>query len=259
MCILSVITVVKDDPLGLRHTLDSVSKQEWIDATQIQFIVIDGSSPSLEDLVAESGIANVSYSWQQPEGIFSAMNLGISRAQGDYILFLNAGDTLFDTQVLSQLTNFLKSNAPTWAYGRVHFTSPSGKDLHEPSWSYAAERSRLFARGLFPSHQGTVMRLSLIESLGGFDETYQITSDYHLMLKASKASQPKLIPFPIAHFQQGGASTQNWRRAVSEFHQARTSVFGPRGSRRLLEWTDTLIGLIKIRLAQAKRGFHVGQ
>lgn len=257
MPILSVITVVKDDPTGLRNTLDSESQQERVDPTQLQFVVIDGSSPSLEDLVADSGPPNVSYIWQKPQGIFSAMNFGVSHAQGDYVLFLNAGDTLFDIQVLSQLIDFLESGSPTWAYGRVQFTSPSGEDLTEPSWSYTAERSRLFARGLFPSHQGTVMQLNLINTLGGFDETYQITSDYHLMLKASKQSQPEFIPFPIARFQQGGASTQNWRTAVAEFHRARTSVFEPRGFTRLQEWTDTAVGFAKTSLAPMKAGLHV--
>jgi glycosyltransferase involved in cell wall biosynthesis len=253
---LSVITVVKDDPLGLRHTLNSMLEQQRIDSDHIQFVVIDGSSPALEDVLTDSGITNFSYFWQKPEGIFSAMNFGLSQAHGDYVLFLNAGDTLFDSDVLSHLVDFLQSSAPNWAYGRVIFTSSNGKDLTEPSWSYAAERSQLFSRGLFPSHQGTVMRRNLIQSLGGFDETYRITSDYHLMLKASKDSKPGLIPFPIAHFQQGGASTQNWRTAVGEFHRARVSVFEPRGVQQLQEWTNTAVGFVTASLANVKRGLQ---
>jgi len=254
--ILSVITVVKDDPQGLRHTLNSMSEQQRIDPAQIQFLVIDGSSPTMEEVLSNSGITDVSYFWQKPQGIFSAMNFGLSQAQGDYVFFLNAGDTLFNSDVLSRLIEFLQSSAPNWAFGRVNFTSSTGKDLTEPSWSYAAERSQLFARGLFPSHQGTVMRRNLIQSLGGFDETYQITSDYHLMLKASKDSEPGFIPFPIAHFQQGGASTQNWQKAVGEFHRARVSVFEPRGVQQLQEWTNTAIGFVTTSLANVKGGLQ---
>lgn len=256
MPILSVITVVKDEPLGLRHTLNSMSEQQRIDPAQIQFLVIDGSSPTMEEVLSNSGITDVSYFWQKPEGIFSAMNFGLSQAQGDYVFFLNAGDTLFNSDVLSRLIEFLQSSAPNWAFGRVNFTSSTGKDLTEPPWSYAAERSQLFSRGLFPSHQGTVMRRNLIQSLGGFDETYQITSDYHLMLKASKESDPGIIPFPIAHFQQGGASTQNWRTAVGEFHRARVSVFQPRGVQQLQEWTNTAIGFVTTSLANVKGGLQ---
>jgi glycosyltransferase involved in cell wall biosynthesis len=233
-----------------------MSEQQRIDPAQIQFLVIDGSSPTMEEVLTNSGITDVSYFWQKPEGIFSAMNFGLSQAQGDYVFFLNAGDTLFNSDVLSRLIEFLQSSAPNWAFGRVNFTSSTGKDLTEPSWSYAAERSQLFARGLFPSHQGTVMRRSLIQSLGGFDETYQITSDYHLMLKASKDSEPGFIPFPIAHFQQGGASTQNWRKAVGEFHRARVSVFEPHGVEQLQEWTNTAIGFVTTSLANVKGGIQ---
>lgn len=256
MPILSVITVVKDDPSGLRHTLNSMAEQQRIDPSHIQFVVIDGSSPAMEEVLTDSGITDFSYHWQKPEGIFSAMNFGLSQAKGDYVLFLNAGDTFFETDVLSRLVEFLQSRSPIWAYGRVHFTSSSGKDLVEPSWSYAAERSQLFARGLFPSHQGTVMQLKLIKSLGGFDETYRTTSDYHLMLKASKESAPEIIPFPIAHFQQGGASTQNWRTAASEFHRARVSVFQPRGVQQLQEWTNTAVGFVTTCLVKVKGGLQ---
>ena len=233
-----------------------MTEQQRIDPAQIQFLVIDGSSPTMEEILTNSGIADVSYFWQKPEGIFSAMNFGLSQARGDYVFFLNAGDTFFNSEVLSRLIEFLQSSAPNWAFGRVNFTSSTGKDLTEPSWSYAAERSQLFARGLFPSHQGTVMRRNLIQSLGGFDETYQITSDYHLMLKASKDSEPGFIPFPIAHFQQGGASTQNWRKAVGEFHRARVSVFEPHGVEQLQEWTNTAIGFVTTSLANVKGGIQ---
>lgn len=256
MPILSVITVVKDDPLGLRHTLNSMLEQQRIDPSHIQFVVIDGSSPTIEDVLTDSGITQFSYFWQKPQGIFSAMNFGVSQAQGDYLLFLNAGDTLFNSHVLSQLIEFLQSSSDSWAYGRVNFTSSTGQDLIEPSWSYETERSQLFSRGLFPSHQGTVMRRDLVQSLGGFDETYRITSDYHLMLKASKESDPGLIPFPIAHFQQGGASTQNWRAAVGEFHRARVSVFKPRGLQQLQEWTNTAVGYATTSMAKVKRGLQ---
>lgn len=102
------------------------------------------------------------------------------------------------------------------------------------------------------------MRLDLLKSLGGFDETCKLPATI-LMLRASNQSQPEFIPFPIAHFQQGGASTQNWRTAIAEFHRARTSVFEPRGIKRLQEWTDTAVGFAKTSLAPVKAGLYVNR
>ena len=239
MPVLSVITVVKDDSSGLRRTLDSISQQVGLTGSEVEMIVVDGSSPSLESFVVDAGLAWVKYAWQQPQGIFNAMNFGISQAQGNYLYFLNAGDTLFDQDVLSRVIAILTAEEPMWLFGRVCFTSVTGRELSEPQWGYRAEHERLFARGLFPSHQGTIMQRGVVESLGGFDETYRITSDYHLMLKMSNLAEPTVISFPIARFQQGGASTQHWRDAILEFHRARISVYKPKGVVRVREWIDT--------------------
>ena len=248
-----MITVVKDDPSGLRNTLESVAEQIGENLNLVEFLVVDGSTPKLEQLLSELTVMNSHYFWQQPSGIFSAMNFGIAHASGEYLLFLNAGDTLVEQSTLSKLVEFLQYKSPIWAFGRVKFTSVSGQELIEPEWSYSVESARLFARGLFPSHQGTIMKRELVNELGGFDISYQITSDYHLMLKAHQIASAKLINFPIANFQQGGVSSQYWRHAVTEFRRARVSVFNPRGIMRLREWSDTTRGFAKISLARLIR------
>lgn len=250
MPVVSVITVVKDDPAGLESTISSISRQTGIDNSEIELIVIDSSSPTLESLTADSGIENLTYLWQRPRGIYSAMNIGVSHAEGEYLFFLNAGDTLADEKVFSQLIPCLTKDSPVWLFGRVIFTSVRGELLIEPQWSYTEERKRYFARGVFPSHQGTIIRRDIVTSLGGFDETYRITSDYHLMLKVSELARPIEVSFPIARFQQGGISTENWREAISEFHRARVSVFNPHGKARFKEWADTAWGFTKVSLVR---------
>ncbi len=102
------------------------------------------------------------------------------------------------------------------------------------------------------------MKRNLVHTLGGFDPSYRITGDYHLLLRASLVAKPLVFGFPIANFQQGGASTQNWRMAAKEFHRARVEVFRPRGWARIQEWSDTAVGFMKVLLvhggAWARRG-----
>lgn len=255
-----MITVVKGDPNGLKHTLESISDQEFErpHADLWEVVVVDGSTPRLEEVALSSSIVNLRYFTQIPEGIYSAMNFGVNLAVGEYLLFLNAGDTLANSSVLDSLIGQLETESPQWAFGRVHFTSESGRELMERDWHYDTEAEHLFARGVFPSHQGTVMRRDLVELLGGFDESYAIASDYQLMLRAHKEAKPLELGVGIAQFKQGGASTVKWKSAVGEFHRARVDVFQPRGLTRIREWSDTGIQYIKIGLGHAVKGFRRG-
>lgn len=260
MTILSVITVVKGDPIGLRRTLESVHGQEQIKPGphSWELVVVDGSTPSLEGVALSEEMTQLRYFWQEPAGIYAAMNFGVNKALGNYLLFLNAGDTLANPSVLGTLVERLESQSPAWAFGRVHFTSENGRVLVERDWNYDTEAEHLFARGVFPSHQGTVMQRDLITQLGGFDQSYSIVSDYQLMLRAHNQSKPLELGFEIAQFQQGGASTIQWRTAIGEFHRARVDVFQPHGLARIREWSDTARQYVATGLGQIMKDFRRG-
>lgn len=249
---LTVITVVKDDPVGLTHTLQSVAVQT-ADCSLWELVIVDSSTPSLENLTQLSPISQISYRWAAPEGIYSAMNIGIGMAGGEYLYFLNAGDTFASASVIQQILDSLQEQPPEWLYGRVVFLSQAGEELLEPPWNYWAEKKRYFARGLFPAHQGTVMKRELLQRLGGFDLSYEIASDYQLMLKASVSSDPLVVDLPIAEFKQGGLSSTKWSTAIREFHRARREIFQPAGTARVVEIMDTVADFIRSASARTLR------
>jgi len=232
---LSIITVVKDDPEGLQRTLASIDDQGDLDA---EVVIIDGSAIALENVTLTS------LPWrlvrQSPRGIYPAMNAGLENAGAEYVYYLNAGDTFSERDTLKNILSGLH-DAPglAWAFGAVEFFDTSGNSLAEPSWSYEFERRRLFARGLFPAHQGVVARTDVLRELGGFDESYTVAADYKLILQLSICAAPIRWDWPIARFQQGGTSTQRWWTAIREFHRARSEVFRVSGQRRFAESLDT--------------------
>ena len=244
---LSIITVVKDDPEGLQQTLASIDAQGELDA---EVVIIDGS---------ESAVDNVTLSslpWrivrQSPRGIYPAMNAGLESARGEYVYFLNAGDTFSGSDTLTRILDGLRESPDSiWAFGTVEFHDASGHPLHEPSWSYESERGRLFARGVFPAHQGVVARTDALRDLGGFDESYIVAADYKLMLQLSTLAAPIRWTWPIARFQQGGTSSQRWWTALREFHRARREVFNPAGRARIVEAVDTTRLSTKTFIARA--------
>ncbi len=89
---LSIVTVVKDDVDGFRRTADSLRAQ---DVDGVEWVVIDSSADLGEIRAAiDAAALTAEYHWTTPAGVYPAMNAGLAEATGDYVLFLNAGDTL---------------------------------------------------------------------------------------------------------------------------------------------------------------------
>ncbi len=239
MSLLTVVTVVKDDDFGLHRTLASLKSQ---DSQDFSVLVVDGSTDrvSVPKILSGFGELSPSYRWAEPSGVYQAMNDALDDVTTPYTYFLNAGDELAGHDVLGRVSRQLEAEAPLWAFGRVLFFNEKGQALPEPDWSYSEERQRLFARGLFPAHQGVVVKTTELREQGGFDTQFRVAADYASILKCALKAAPLELGFPLAIFKQGGLSTTEWRLSLREFHQARVSVFRPSGSAAVRERLNTL-------------------
>ena len=226
--VLSVVSVVKDDPDGLAATLASIPL-----APDIEVVIIDSSSDTAA-AQAVIGARDVTYLWTPPTGVYPAMNSGVAAATGEYVYFLNAGDTLIDDR-LDRVVELLREQGPQWFYAYVAMTDLAGRPVATPRWSYEAESHHAFSRGLFPCHQATIVRRDLLERLGGFDTTYRIVADYQLFLRLTQFSTPAHLDLELARFAPGGVSSTQWKQAAAEFHRARRQVLRPRGRAALDE------------------------
>ena len=100
---LSIITINRNNAEGLKKTLDSVASQTCRD---FEHIIIDGVSTDksvdvIKDYVTSQMGENVTYWVSEPDsGVYNAMNKGIKKAKGEYCLFLNSGDWLFDADIV---------------------------------------------------------------------------------------------------------------------------------------------------------------
>ncbi len=231
---LSVVTVVKDDLEGFQRSIDSLSKQ---DLAGVELVVVDSSANALEipAFLSDCLITDYQSEWVEPQGIYSAMNRGLELAHGDYIYFLNAGDSFLDHLVIGDLSVLVAESSPAWIIGRVQILEQSGKSVTSALWDYETEKKALFARGLFPPHQGTVVKTEVLRSVGGFDERFVIAADYAAALSLSQVHDPLITERVIATFFEGGISTMRWQDSFREFHYARREVFAPRGLAALEE------------------------
>lgn len=201
-------------------------------------------------LIAQSSSVPNHYHWTEPEGIYSAMNIGLRFARGDYVWFVNAGDEVSPHLEIRNLLEALTDNNPAWLIGQVAFIREKGKRITPAPFDYAAEYGRSFARGKFPPHQGTIVRKALLQDLGGFDPKYTIAADYHVALRIACMQAPLLYAGEIAEFTTGGVSSTEWRACLEEFKAARREVLSLQGSKRAQEQLDSRILFLRMGLAR---------
>lgn len=94
---LSIITINLNNKDGLKKTLRSIDNQS---NKNFEYLVIDGnSSDGSQDLINNSAFIDIKIS-EKDSGIYDAMNKGIQLAKGEYLLFLNSGDYLNNSEVM---------------------------------------------------------------------------------------------------------------------------------------------------------------
>ena len=102
--LISIITINYNNKKGLEKTINSVFDQT---SKNIEFIIIDGNSNDGSKEVINKYKNFISYSvCESDTGPYDAMNKGIDRATGDYLLFLNSGDYLANNLVLEKFQKF---------------------------------------------------------------------------------------------------------------------------------------------------------
>jgi len=208
---ISIITVSYNDVEGLVQTMSSVTSQTFKD---YEWIVIDGGS--------EDGTVNVLKAYDQDNlrwvsekdsGIYDAMNKGMAMSEGEYVVFLNAGDTFPDNDTLAQVgKKLLDTTGMAILFGGAEYIFPDGKAVYRPPKNAA----KCIWHGLPANHQATYYGRELLEGFR-YDPTYKICGDYYIIATLSrKRFDAKYLNQSLVRFEVGGASYMNRKRLFWE-------------------------------------------
>ncbi len=214
--LFSIITVTCNNLAGLKRTSKSIEEQS---VQNYEWIVIDGASddgsvdwltPSKADWVSE------------PDGgIYHAMNKGIKRCNGQYLLFLNAGDILAEKNVLENLAQEI-SNEPT-SPDFVYGDSLEGRKNNKPTRKPARSHTNILS-GMFTHHQAMLYKREALRNLR-YSLLYDIASDYDFTARFLKQTKRVLYwPRPICVFEPGGVSQKKALQGRAEQFQIRKNL-----------------------------------
>jgi len=224
---LSIITITYQAEAYLERTLQSVFEQDC--AAEIDYIVVDGASKDRTLEIIEANKKQISqFISEKDKGIYDAMNKGMQLAKGDYILFLNAGDTFASAKTLKNILKELAQN-PDVLYGEAVFVNNEGVHLGlrsevTPHRLPASLTWEDFRFGMLVCHQAFIAKRSIAPL---FNLHYKLSSDIDWEIWVLKKSQTILkSKAPICHYLMGGASVQNLQRSWKERYEVLKSHFG---------------------------------
>jgi len=212
--LISIITVNLNDVEGLKRTMTSVIEQTW---QEFEYIVIDGGSTDGSKQYIESHSDKIDY-WvsEQDSGIYNATNKGIKAATGEYLLFLNSGDWLFENAVLDKVTD--KLSDCDVLYGNMVKVFPDGKQHLDKGVNGREITFYTFAAGNL-NHQATFIKRDLFEQYGLYDENIGIVADWKFFLIAlgMNNSKIKYLDIEISFFDMTGLSSNFMARDEERF------------------------------------------
>jgi glycosyltransferase involved in cell wall biosynthesis len=168
---LSIITINKDNRVGLQKTIDSLRNLQVRD---FQWICIDSASTDGSAELANQFKSNSDIVVSEKDsGIYSAMNKGIQHAVGDYILFLNSGDTLSPQISSLDFMQIVKGNDLALFGFQIRNTLRTPRSNSWRFWSMPT------------SHQAIVYSKELLKKQA-FDESYRFAADFEHYLRINR-------------------------------------------------------------------------
>lgn len=172
--LLSIITVCRNRVQDISGTCESVANQTWRD---FEWIVVDGASTDgTVEILEQYRSRGASVTSEPDTGIYNAMNKGIARAKGEYVLFLNGGDRLSSDSILEESFAAAEHDADI-LYGDM-FLERDGviieRDVSRPAEDVDV---LFFASGVTLPHPASFIRRSLFGKYGFYDESYRIIGD----------------------------------------------------------------------------------
>ncbi|MCW7472068.1 glycosyltransferase family 2 protein [Leptospira levettii] len=219
--LISIITINKNNLLGLKNTFESVLSQV---KKNFEWIVIDGnSSDGSVEFLKENAHFIQELVIEEDKGIYDAQNKGILKSKGTYLLFLNSGDILHSIEITKKMedANFKEDII----YGDINMVSTIG--IQERIYPSTIDFD--FFSNEFLCHQAVFTRKNVFLKLDLFSLNYKFCSDQEFFYKVWKDKELKKIHFPcvIVDYDMNGLSSNpnSLKKLTKEIFKIRLKLF----------------------------------
>ena len=235
----TIVTCTYNAEAVLQRTLDSVMKQTYCN---IEHLIIDGVSKDKtltmvkayqhKNDVGESAHEILVFS-EPDKGLYDAMNKGIDRATGDYLIFLNAGDVFSSEDTLEFVEGCVGEGEelPGVLYGDTDIVNMEGHFLRHRRLTPPKRLSwRSFMWGMLVCHQSFYARADIAKGIH-YNLDYRFSADVDWCIRIMRESARRHLPLRnvnavITNYLDGGMSVQNHKASLKERFQVMRSHYG---------------------------------
>ncbi len=207
---ISIITVCYNSAETLEATIKSVVTQDY---PNIEYIIIDGLSTdgTLQIVDRYKDKVSVLLS-EKDEGIYYAINKGISLATGDVIAILHADDFYANASVLSKVAKTFEKEFVDTVYGDLQYVDRKQISKVVRNWKAGAFDPALFLKGWMPPHPAFFVRKNSYSIYGSYNTLLKSSADYELMLRLlyKHKCSTRYIPEVLVKMRMGGQSNKSF-------------------------------------------------
>ncbi len=224
--LVSIVTVNLNHWDGLARTLESIGRQTFTDR---EVVVVDGGSTdgSVDLLRTNRGGVVTDFVSEKDSGIYDAMNKGIRRAKGTYVLFLNGGDAFAADDALEKVIGAAPPVEDV-VYADVLIQAVDGATRR---WSTPEVLDWDYFMVTTLPHQATLIRRDLFERVGLHDTSFRICADFEFLLRAIvvRGASTRHVGVPLAVQLDGGISSapETFAKLREERKRAKETALSP--------------------------------
>lgn len=198
---VTVVTVCFNVKEALLLTANNVFQQDY---PSLEYIIVDGASTD-GTVEALQNMGEKLNKWvsEPDKGIYDAMNKAVSMATGEWVIFLNAGDTFAENNVLKHI--FEVPRQADVIYGDV----VKGNFVKQAEPPHNAHR-------MYFCHQSCLTRKACLQDFP-FDINHKMSADFKFFKQMWKARKQFLqLPFAIANFDTTGVSNTSRSKGLMD-------------------------------------------
>ena len=211
---VSIITVCFNSSKTIEETIQSVLSQDY---PNIEYLVIDGGSIDGTQTIIQKYQGKIATWVSEPDqGMYAAMNKGISMATGDVIGILNSDDVYVSSRAVSELMYVMSKAKADVVFADLILVDQNNLNKVLRYYDSGRFQPRKFRWGWMPAHPTVFVKKKYYDRVGLFALDYQIAADYEMLIRilAIEKAPFAYLPKPMVRMRAGGASTaglsRNW-------------------------------------------------
>ena len=253
---ITVVTITYNAAAVLQRTLDSLLCQDY---SHVEHVIVDGASKDQTVKMVEAyqtQVAALHPNWvvklkSEPDGgLYDAMNKGLERTTGDYVVFMNAGDCFATSDVLSMVANAAAHDPhPAVVYGNTDIVDNEGRFLYKRHLQPPEKLTwKSFRQGMLVCHQSFYARTDIAKA-NKYDLKYRHSADVKWCIEIMKEAEKRKLALVNTHatltrYLREGDTTVHHRASLMERFRVMGEEYG---------WLTTLAMHVWFIIRKVKR------